>query len=150
MAWNTIEPDNLKGFMSARQYDALTSKQIADGQEDPFETVNRIVCQMIRAAIVNGGKQICAHPDTIPDTIKVHAIYLVIEALIGREPDAELTTVQSRAVDRAYQMLEHLAKGQIKIETPLNADTESFQANDMTPAISARHRKFTPDNMEGL
>ena len=149
--WITIDADDLSDYSVAAKITALRSSALAVGQDDPFDRVMPDVAATIRGMISAGGQNLLSSTaNSVPPEGKTHFCWLVIEALQARLPGLALKEEERRMIDRAWQWLRDVAKGDIGVSTPDDPITAAMQSGSGISVVTANDRQFTRDKLAGL
>jgi hypothetical protein len=153
--WLTLTLADLSVSKAAALVTALQSAALGAGQPDPLPEVIVNVTQRIRMEIAAGGKtRLSATTTTLPPSLKSLAVRMVLREgqsrlnAVGALPLSEDERQESRD---DLRFLERIAKGEITVEEPDDpAATPTVQAATPSPLITARDRRFTRDDQDGI
>lgn len=149
--WVAIVADDLNDYSAGAKVSALRSKALAEGQTDPFARVMPDVAATARGYLARGGQnQLSLTANSVPPEAKTHLCWLIIEALQARLPGLALKDEEKRMIDRAWQYLRDVAKGDIAIATPDDPTTPDVQAGSAITVVNAPERRFTRHRLEGI
>ena len=150
--WIVVSESDLDDYLVAAQAEAWRTKALGTGQVDPFDNIMTDVAAKVRAAILSCEKNtVDILVNSVPPSLKDTTVYLIVERLANRLNQA-LTDQQAKAIVRAYDDLERVAKCELTIEKPTTAvspdPTQSSGGGAST--VSKRTREATGSKLKGL
>ena len=147
--WITIQQSNLADYLSAPQYNAVTSGLLVAGQSGRFAGIMADVCSNIRAAL-RGNYQVSGLDNSIPQQAKTCACYLILESLQASIPTLKLTEDQKELVKKQEAWLEKVKAGTEVVDLPSDPATDAVQRPRGVQVATANERLATRDRMRGL
>lgn len=150
MSWIVIIAEDLNDYLVADQVEAIRTAALGDGQTDRFAAVMPAVASRIRAEIQAGDQEVSATANSIPDSLKMTACLLIIEAIQGGIPGLSLTEDQRTMIRDAREYLKRIASGEIKVEMPGDAAPNNTQSAGGAQVVSSTTRRMTRDTLGGL
>ena len=149
--WIAITASDLDDYSVGAKVAALRTAALSSGQTDPFDRVMPDLVATVRAMIASASGNVLSDTEnSIPPEIKGHVCWLVIEALQTRLPGLRLTEDERRMIDRAWQYLRDVARGDIKVSTPDDAATPEMQDGAAISVVSSPDRLFTRTTLSSL
>ncbi|MEM1057922.1 MAG: hypothetical protein AAGK14_01630 [Verrucomicrobiota bacterium] len=147
MAWITITEADVLTVLSGPELAAFRTKATADGQADPLPAVIAQVTDLVRGHVGICGRNRLGAGATIPGKLLAPSLDLIAERL-PRRVGLDLTEGRTEAADRAYRVLEAVARCEFAVEAPESASAE--QTAGPAPQIHARPPQFQRHDQEGL
>lgn len=149
--WVTITADDLADYSVGIKITALRTQALEEGQTDPFDRVMPDVAEIVRGYLARGGRnQLSETPNSVPPEAKAHFCWIVIEALQARLPGLSLQEEETRMIDRAWQWLRDVARGEIAISTPDDPIAAPVQSGGAITVVNAPTRKYTETGLDGV
>lgn len=149
--WSVIAETALDSYWNALQSVALKTGKLAVPLSNAFPQVMTDVVNMMRVALSARGS-VSTLALSVPPEARIHACYLIVEALTTRIPTLDLSKEQKDAADRARLWLADLAdpKKPVVVSAPDSGMAlATFQPRG-TKLVSARRQIFTRRDMDGL
>jgi hypothetical protein len=148
--WTSITTTDLNNAKLAPLMSALRTAALADGQGDPVDAI-KITCvdrlrRMISACRTN---QVDEDSTKIPQSLKALACRMIIREAKDRL-EIELTTTETEQWRVDEKELLAISRCEIPIETSDNATAPEVQSTQPGPTISARPRRFSRSQQDGV
>lgn len=121
MSWIKITEDKLATYQAGKLVDAMKTKALGDGQENPLPEAIRVVVEKIRGAIAAGGYSVDKDSSLIPAELERDAFALVV-AVAKPRLSLELKDDEKTANLKALELLDKIAAGDFDISRPDNPD----------------------------
>jgi hypothetical protein len=149
--WSIIAETDLDSYWNAPQSVALKTGKLATPLTDAFPAVMTDVVNGMRTALSARGL-ISTLALSVPPEARIHACYLIIEALNTRIPTLKLGDDQKSAAGRARAWLADLTDLQklVVVSAPDSGTRPNTFQPRGTKLVSARPREFTRRKMDGL
>jgi hypothetical protein len=148
MAWIEITEDDVKTRLAGAELSALTGAALAGGQTSPLADVIAQVTREVRGYVAGCAANTLGDGATIPDELLGAALALVREGLASRLPRFPLDETRREQARAARAQLRDAADCRLKVAGPETATAERIASP--TPRITARERRFTRGNGEGI
>lgn len=121
MSWIRITEDKLAAYQAGKLVDAMRTKALGDGQENPLPEAVRVVVDKIRGAIAAGGYSLDRDAGLIPPELERDAFALVV-AVAKPRLSLELKDDEKTANLKALELLDKIAAGNFDVSAPDNPD----------------------------
>ena len=121
MSWIKITEDKLATYQAGKLVDAMKTKALGDGQENPLPEAIRVVVEKIRGAIAAGGYSLDKDTSLIPAELERDAFALVV-AVAKPRLSLELKDDEKTANLKALELLDKIAAGDFDVSMPDNPD----------------------------
>lgn len=128
MSWITLTESNLATYQAGKLVDAMKTKALAEGQENPLPEAVRIVAAKIRGAIKAGGYSCDRNSAKIPAELERDALALIV-AVTKPRLSLELKDDEKTANLKALELLDKIAAGNFAVSVPENAESPSTTQN---------------------
>lgn len=149
--WIVLEKTDLLPYLVAAQVSAMTTAALAPGQADPFDDIMPDVVADIRGSIATCVRNgLSATANAIPPEFKMHAAYMLLEAMQLRLPSLKLTDEQKAAAERGRKRLEKIAACEIAVSQPDDAEANAFGGTAGVEVVTRRQKVATAAQLDGL
>jgi len=149
-AWITIASTDLDDYDVAAEIDAAQTAALASGQADPFDTVMPDVIARMRAQIAScDNNVVSATANSIPPSLKTHACWLIIEAMVGRL-SLTLSDERKTMVADAKRYMEKVASCDYVIEDPTDPVDPGVSSGGDIVIVTSETRRATRATLAGL
>lgn len=128
MSWIKITEDKLATYQAGKLVDAMKTKALGDGQENPLPEAIRVVVEKIRGAIAAGGYSLDKDSSLIPAELERDAFALVV-AVAKPRLSLELKDDEKTANLKALELLDKIAAGDFDVSMPDNPDPNQAAQN---------------------
>lgn len=150
MSWTTITTADLQASKLAPLMSALRTAAIADGQSDPVDAIKLTVIDRVRRMIsACQSNQVDEDTTKIPQSLKALACRMIIREAKDRL-EIELTDTEKEAWRVDEKELLAISRCEIPIETSDNATAPEVQSTQPGPTITARTRRFSRSQQDGV
>ena len=148
--WTTITTADLNATKLAPLMSALRTAALADGQADPVDAIKATVIDRIRRMIsACRSNTVDADTTKIPESLKALACRMIVREAKDRL-EIELTDTEKESWRVDEKELLAISRCEIPIETSDNATAPEVQSTQPGPTISARKRRYSRDQQEGI
>jgi phage gp36-like protein len=150
--WTSITVDDLKDAKVSALIEALRTKGLGVGQDDPVEEITANVIARIRAEIKGCAQNVLDTDATkIPNDLKSLACRMIYREMASRL-QVELTPDERDERSDDVRYLERIAECEVPVAAPDNPETTpSIQSGSAAEIVTDRPgRKFTSDTLDGL
>jgi hypothetical protein len=126
--WIELTEDHLLTRLSGKELEKLRAAALAAGQADPVQDIFDAITRKVRSRVPAGWPR--GAGNTIPNEMLSDALALCLVEISTRpggiliDPESQ----RAKAADQAEANLDKLSKGQIQIEAPADASTETPSA----------------------
>ncbi|WP_397379592.1 phage protein Gp36 family protein [Prosthecobacter sp.] len=155
MAWNTIIIDDVKGVVSASEYNSITTASLPDGK-----TGTQLVEEVISNAIAEARGYIAAEASnvlgiegTVPDELRATLLVIVRYRIFTRLPKmkALLDDLRVKEYDEAMRKLRDVSAGNFKLVQPVTPAEPAQQAGGGSVGLVSKGKKrMRRENTGGL
>lgn len=128
MSWIKITEEKLATYQAGKLVDAMKTKALGDGQENPLPEAIRVVVEKIRGAIAAGGYSLDKDTSLIPAELERDAFALVV-AVAKPRLSLELKDDEKTANLKALELLDKIAVGDFDVSRPDNPDPNQAAQN---------------------
>ena len=128
MSWIKITEEKLATYQAGKLVDAMKTKALGDGQENPLPEAIRVVVEKIRGAIAAGGYSVDKDSSLIPAELERDAFALVV-AVAKPRLSLELKDDEKTANLKALELLDKIAAGDFDVSMPDNPDSNQTAQN---------------------
>lgn len=123
MSWIKIREENLATYQAGKLVEAMKTKALDTGQENPIPEAIRVVVEKIRGAIMAGGYSVDKDASLIPASLERDAFALIV-AVAKPRLSLELKDDERTANLKALELLDKIAAGEFDVSRPDNPDAE--------------------------
>ncbi|MFA5263063.1 MAG: hypothetical protein WC378_04505 [Opitutaceae bacterium] len=153
--WITLSVEQLATAKAAALVDALRTAALGDGQDDPLPEILSGVVTRIRAEIAAGGRtRLDVSPTKLPPSLKALALRMALreaQSRVNAGGALPLSDDEKEEWRQDLRYLERIAKGEITVEESDSPETApTVQASTPSPLITARDRRFTRHDQDGI
>ena len=121
MSWIKITEEKLATYQAGKLVDAMKTKALGEGQENPLPEAIRVVVEKIRGAIAAGGYSVDKDSSLIPAELERDAFAIVV-AVAKPRLSLELKDDEKTANLKALELLDKIAAGDFDVSMPDNPD----------------------------
>ena len=128
MSWIKITEEKLATYQAGKLVDAMKTKALGEGQENPLPEAIRVVVEKIRGAIAAGGYSLDKDTSLIPAELERDAFAIVV-AVAKPRLSLELKDDEKTANLKALELLDKIAAGDFDVSMPDNPDPNQAAQN---------------------
>ena len=128
MSWIKITEEKLATYQAGKLVDAMKTKALGEGQENPLPEAIRVVVEKIRGAIAAGGYSLDKDTSLIPAELERDAFAIVV-AVAKPRLSLELKDDEKTANLKALELLDKIAAGDFDVSMPDNPDPNRAAQN---------------------
>lgn len=128
MSWIKITEEKLATYQAGKLVDAMKTKALGEGQENPLPEAIRVVVEKIRGAIAAGGYSVDKDSSLIPAELERDAFAIVV-AVAKPRLSLELKDDEKTANLKALELLDKIAAGDFDVSMPDNPDPNQAAQN---------------------
>ena len=128
MSWIKITEEKLATYQAGKLVDAMKTKALGEGQENPLPEAIRVVVEKIRGAIAAGGYSLDKDTSLIPAELERDAFAIVV-AVAKPRLSLELKDDEKTANLKALELLDKIAAGDFDVSMPDNPDPNQASQN---------------------
>lgn len=149
MSWRAITESDVLAVLTETERAAVDTLNLGD-QDSPVEAVIASVTDEARGRIAANPANQLGEDGTLPATVIHQAVAIIRYRLLSRLPVASLVTDARRAEwDEANKFFRDVAKGEVSIERPATAATETRATPDVDVTASVT-RQATRTKLSGI
>jgi len=148
--WVSITVDDLNDAKVSKLVDALRTKALADGQDDPTPRITQQVVDEVRRKIAsNTSNRLDEDQTTIPKGLKALVVDLIYYELMGR---LRLSLKKEEEEDkrRFERELNRIADGKDVVEQPDTPVDAGVETPAPSPKVSVRPKNFGRESQDGI
>jgi hypothetical protein len=146
MSWIAVTENDVLTVLSGPELAAFRSAALKQGQSDPLQPTIDTVTALVRSFVAAHPHNQLGAGNTVPERLKAATLDIIAVRLGGRLGKAP-SEARQQACEQAMKLLEQTARGELSLETPIEASAET--GGFSTPRLTARAREYGRQAEEG-
>lgn len=148
--WRALNRNDVLSGMAQLELDSFNDVGEGETITDRLDIILTHVTAEIRSYIASDERNILTEDATLLPHATHHAAVAIVRFRLMSSIAGEVPSeVRKREYDDAQTFLRDIASGKIRISKPAQSAAADAVYNQPSPAISARPRQLTRDNMSG-
>lgn len=136
VAWVVLTVADIYPYLQAKQVDLLREGELTPQQSDPFEDIMPYQAARLRTAIAaNQRNKLSATANAIPPECKWVLVWLVLEQMLVRIPQLELSEDQKSLIKDAKAELDRIRDVAKAYPISVPVDPESSASQTVQPTL---------------
>jgi len=144
--WRVVTEDDMLGVLSAPEVRSYKSAAVGTGQ-NPLSDAIAAVVPLCRGYIADNPQNTLAEGVTLPERVILSACHMIRVELLTRL-NLEVSEDRRSAKKDAIRFFEQVAAGKVIVEQPEGTETDAMTTSK--PKITAREKKFSRDQQDGI